>query len=66
MSKEELNTKMHSEFTVSDEIDVKHQCFAALKDMTKFNYTIEKASKTYGVSISQIESFTLEFNKLVA
>jgi hypothetical protein len=66
MSKEELNTKMHSEFIVSEENNVKHKCFAALRDMSKFNYSIDKASKTYNVSISQIESYTSEFNKLVA
>lgn len=66
MSKEELNTKMHLDFTVSEEINVKHQCFAALKDMSKFNYSIEKAAKTYGVSVSKIEAFTAEFNELVS
>ena len=47
MSKEELTKKMHSEFSISEEINIKHKCFAALNDMLKFNTDIERASKTY-------------------
>lgn len=64
MSKEELTKKMHSEFSVSEEINIKHKCFAALNDMLKFNTDIERASKTYGVSISDIKNYTSEFNDL--
>jgi siroheme synthase (precorrin-2 oxidase/ferrochelatase) len=59
LSKGELNTKMYLEFIVSEENNVKHKCFAALRDMSKFNYSIDKPRKTYTMfPISQIESYT--------
>ncbi len=66
MPKEELTTKMHSEFTVSEETNIKHKCFAALNDMLKRNTNIEQASETYGVSISDIKKHSLEFNNLIS
>ena len=64
MPKEELTAKMHSEFTISDETNIKHKCFAALNDMLKYNYTIEEASKTFGVTITDIKKYTVEFDEL--
>ena len=64
MPKEELTTKMHSEFTISEETNIKHKCFAALNDMLKYNYTIEEVSKIFGVTITDIRKHTLEFDEL--
>ena len=62
--KEELTTKMHSEFSIEEETDVKHRCFCALKCIKDYFYSIEKASILYDVSPEDIEKFKSEFEQL--
>lgn len=64
MLKEELTTKMHSEFTVSKETEIKHLCFTALNDLSNYDYTIQEVSKIYGVSVAKINEYKAEFDKL--
>jgi hypothetical protein len=64
MSKEELTTKMHSEFTISKETEIKHLCFTALNDILNYGYAIQEVSKIYGVSVDQIKQHKPEFDKL--
>ena len=59
--KEELTTKMDSEFSVSKETDVKHRCFCALKDIQSFSYSTERVCALYNVSPEQIERYKAEF-----
>lgn len=64
--KEELTTKMHSEFTVTPETEVKHRCFCALmllpKDSTDSD--IEKRAKQYGVSLSDVKKYSDDYYRL--
>ena len=64
MIKEELNTKMHSEFKVPKKTDIKHKSFAALRSMSDLKYTKEKAADIYDVTVSDIEKHKPEFNLL--
>ncbi|PQA92744.1 hypothetical protein SAMN05421796_11072 [Chryseobacterium piscicola] len=63
--KEELTTKMHSEFSVSVNTDIKHKCFCALKDMQMFSYSLEYVCNIYKISKYDIEKYSSEFNKTV-
>jgi hypothetical protein len=62
--KEELTTKMHSEFQVSEETDLKHRCFSALECMTEFGYSAKDAADIYGVSVTEIDKFRDAFELL--
>ncbi len=64
--KEELTSKMHREFQVSDETDVKHRCFSALECIYEYNYSIEDAAEIYGITISDIQQHRAEFESLLA
>lgn len=57
---EELTTKMHSEFTVSEITDIKHKCSCAVSDMEQYNYSIEKAALIYQIKIEDIQQFIKE------
>lgn len=59
--KEELTTKMHSEFSVTEKTDTKHKCFCALSDMDLFSYSIEKAAVLYAVTTDDILSYQNEY-----
>ncbi len=64
MSKEELTTKMHSEFTISTEADVKLTAFMALNDMKELGYSYEEITSLYDITAEQIKSFEDEFKLL--
>ena len=60
---EELTTKMHSEFSVNNDVELKHRCFCVLKRLQK------KADKSsllnmYNVTEDQVNSFKKEFELL--
>lgn len=55
--KEELTTKMHSEFKVSSQIDIEHKCLCALSDMKNFSYSIEDVAKIYKISSEEINAY---------
>ena len=63
--KEELTTQMHSEFSISEETDIRHRCFCALKDIKDFSYTLEKVCVLYNVTPKQIETHKKEFIDLL-
>jgi hypothetical protein len=65
MLKEELTTKMHSEFTVSKETDVKHRVYALLT-LTGINDKdkIKKYASTYRVTPAQIKRYLPRFKSL--
>lgn len=63
--KEELTTSMHSEFTVSKEIDLKHKAFSVLtlsgiKDVQQIKYWCS----IYEVPIRIVMSYLPEFRVL--
>lgn len=66
MSKEELTTKMHSEFNISDEATIKLTAFMALSDMNEFNYSIAEASELYSISESEILKYKDEHKALLS
>lgn len=55
--KEELTTKMHSEFTVTSETDVRHKVIAAISTINKLGYSEQKAAEIYGVTVDDIRSY---------
>lgn len=61
---EELTTKMHSEFSVNNDIDVKHRCLCALQDLQD-GYTMPQLTKLYNVTEAQINEAKNEFDLLL-
>lgn len=61
--KDELTTKMHSEFTISKETEIKHKVFCALSDIEKFNYSIPQLCEVHGITKSDIEFYKNEYKK---
>ncbi|TWI22185.1 hypothetical protein [Sphingobacterium siyangense] len=55
--KEELTSKMHSEFTVTSQTDVLHKVIAAVSTMNKLGYSEQKAAEIYGISVDDIRSY---------
>lgn len=66
MSKEELTTKMHSEFIISDDEDLKQRCWCALKQLQSGDWLLESVAKSFSVTPAQIESFRDEFELLTS
>lgn len=58
--KEELTTKMHSEFTIDQETELKHRAFSALQS----GADLETASRRYDVPIEIIKKYEPEYNEL--
>jgi hypothetical protein len=63
--KEELTTKMHSEFTVSAEIEIKHNVFSVLSVVEYNNKDgLKKYADFYGVTLSDVNKYKDEFYRL--
>ena len=62
---DELTTKMHSEFDISKETEIKHKCYMALLDIKEFNYSIEYVCELYNISKEEIEQHKSEFLNIV-
>ncbi|RWX00929.1 hypothetical protein [Flavobacterium cerinum] len=62
--KEELTTKMHSEFTVSNDTDKKHRAFSAITSMRSLDYSIDQVAELYNVSKNDIEKYLPEYDLL--
>lgn len=63
--KEELNTKMHSEFNISSDDEIKFNVFSCLKVVSYDDkYKLEKYCKIYNVSLADIDKHKDEFYKL--
>lgn len=62
---DELTTKMHSEFNVSNETNIKLTSFMALDRMNEFNYSIEKTAILFGLTVEKIKSYEAEFLELI-
>lgn len=54
-SKDEMTEKMHSEFTISKETEIKHLCWSALERIYKYNYTLLEVCEVINVTPEQIE-----------
>jgi hypothetical protein len=65
MAKEELTTKMHSEFNISDKASIRLTAFMALSDMKEFNYSITDASELYAIPESEILNYKDEHEALL-
>lgn len=64
--KEELTTKMHSEFTVSAVVEKEHLLFSAVTCMVDLKYSIDEICEIYPVSKEEIQSYLKEKNSLVS
>ncbi|MBA4852062.1 hypothetical protein [Emticicia sp. BO119] len=53
--KEELTTKIHSEFTVSKEIDERNRVWTLLSECDRRNMLPKELIGVYGLSMEQIE-----------
>ena len=63
--KEELTTKMHSEFTVSAETETKHNVFSVLSVVEYSNKDgLKKYADFYGVTLSDVDKYKDEFYRL--
>lgn len=51
---DELTEKMHSEFTISKEKELKIKVLLAKQDMKKFSYSVSYVCEIYGLSEEQI------------
>lgn len=63
--KDELTTKMHSEFTISKQTEIKLKVYCALSDIKEFKYSIEKVCKLYGITKENIELYRKEYLDLI-
>jgi hypothetical protein len=63
-NKEELTTKMHSEFTVSEETDRKHVVFTALHVIDQKLMTIPQAITAYGLTPEDLDKHRDEWDDL--
>lgn len=61
--KEELSTEMHSEFTVSKEVEIQHTAFSAL-NIYAVNKDLEKVLKWYDVTKEQLIQHLPEYNRI--
>ena len=62
---EELTTKMHNEFSISNELEIKHRCFNALEDHLLFSDSIETVTMRYDVTEKQMNIYKAEFQSLL-
>jgi hypothetical protein len=64
--KDELTEKMHSEFTVSEETDRKHKCFAVWMHvgLNATSQELEKCVEFSGVTINEVMNYKSEFERL--
>ena len=64
--KEELTTKMHSEFSVSVETDIKHRVFSLLTlTGVKNEDSIKKWLSNYDVTLEQVQKYMTEYKSLL-
>lgn len=60
--KEELTTKMHGEFTIDAETELKHRAFSALQS----GADLEEAARDYDVPMETIKKYEAEYRALEA
>lgn len=55
--KEELTTKMHSEFIVSEDTDLKHRVWALLSEAERRGVEAKVLMAGYGLTVDQVERY---------
>jgi len=63
-NKEELTTKMHSEFTVTDEMDRKHITWSVLDMIDQKVLTKAEAMEIYGITQKDLDNYQDEWKAL--
>lgn len=63
-NKEELTTKMHSEFGVDKDTDQKHATWTALESIADGDMTKQEAMEEYGVTEEDFKKYTPEYDEL--
>jgi hypothetical protein len=64
LKQDELTTKMHSEFSVSEETEKKHVVFTALKVIDSKVMTKSKAMAVYAITQADVKKYQEEWNNL--
>jgi len=62
--KEELTTKMHSEFAVSEDTATRHRVFSAIRSMRN-GYSVSDVTSLYGVTEKDIAKYSTQYNELL-
>jgi hypothetical protein len=62
---DELTKKMHGEFTVSNDVDLKHAAWSALSAIKNGFITQAQAMTNYGVSTKDLEAYRDEWENLI-
>lgn len=60
---EELTAKMHSEFTVSEEVAKKHTALVAIQVMREDGFTLEEVADLYDLEPAFIEQHIAEYDR---
>lgn len=64
--KEELTTKMHSEFSVSEETDIKHRVWRLLSYCDSSGVDEKTHADYVGLTMEQVEKHKTEYQRLLA
>lgn len=64
--KEELTSKMHSEFTVDSETSISHKVHTVCKVVFDSDFELDEALETYDVSIEDYNKYSPKWKKLIS
>lgn len=63
--KDELTSKMHSEFTVDSETEISHKVSCVVDELNEGFGTLDELLKDYNVSLEQYEKYRSKWEKLI-
>lgn len=63
--KEELTTKMHSEFSIDSETEISHRISCVVDELNEGYDTLEVLLKDYNVTIEQYNKYRSKWEKLL-
>lgn len=63
--KDELTTKMHSEFSIDNETEISHRVSCVVDELHEGFGTLEQLLEDYGVTKEQYEKHRLKWEKLI-
>ncbi|SFS30735.1 hypothetical protein [Lutibacter maritimus] len=63
--KEELTTKMHSEFSIDSETEISHRVSCVVDELNEGYDTLEVLLKDYNVTIEQYNKYRSKWEKLL-
>lgn len=63
--KEELTSKMHSEFDVDNETEISHRVHTVITTVEDGDFTLKEALEVYNVTRSQYEKYSQKWINLL-